>query len=199
MSNQNTFGFLALALRQANISRWSLMRCSQRESVLEHSAIVTILSFLIAEIARKNGHEVSSDKMLGLAIFHDASECLLGDVVTPVKYANEVISSEFKKLEAEAEKCLISTLPEYMQPGFSEAIQLSGYERVLVKGCDIYASYIKCITEIEAGNRIEFEDARSALRSTLDEYGRKCPEIIELDELFTAGFSFSVDKLLRRS
>lgn len=54
MSIQNTYGFLALALRQANITRWSLMRCSQRESVLEHSAVVTLLSFLIAQIANRN-------------------------------------------------------------------------------------------------------------------------------------------------
>ena len=199
MSIQNTYGFLALALRQANITRWSLMRCSQRESVLEHSAVVTMLSFLIAQIANKNGRNVSLEKMMGFAISHDISEVITGDLVTPVKHANEKIESEFRNLEIEAEKCIVSTLPEFLQGAMNDALEVSGYERVLVKACDIYAAYIKCITEIEAGNRIEFEDARSALRSTLDEYGRKCPEIIELDELFTAGFSFSVDKLLRRS
>ncbi len=40
MSNSN-FGFLALALRQRLIKRWSLMHSVQPESVLEHSAVVT--------------------------------------------------------------------------------------------------------------------------------------------------------------
>lgn len=44
MSDSN-FGFLALALRQRLIKRWSLMHSVQPESVLEHSAVVTLLSY----------------------------------------------------------------------------------------------------------------------------------------------------------
>ena len=54
MSNSN-FGFLALALRQRLIKRWSLMHSVQPESVLEHSAVVTLLSYLAGNIAIQQG------------------------------------------------------------------------------------------------------------------------------------------------
>lgn len=54
MSNSN-FGFLALALRQRLIKRWSLMHSVQPESVLEHSAVVTLLSYLAAILPFSEG------------------------------------------------------------------------------------------------------------------------------------------------
>lgn len=60
MSNSN-FGFLALALRQRLIKRWSLMHSVQPESVLEHSAVVTLLSYLAGNIAIQQGKSVGFD------------------------------------------------------------------------------------------------------------------------------------------
>lgn len=62
MSNSN-FGFLALALRQRLIKRWSLMHSVQPESVLEHSAVVKACDTYSAyikcklEVAAGNGLE----------------------------------------------------------------------------------------------------------------------------------------------
>lgn len=91
MSNSN-FGFLALALRQRLIKRWSLMHSVQPESVLEHSAVVTLLSYLAGNIAIQQGKSVDLAVMLAHASLHDAAEVLCSDVVTPVKKANAVMT-----------------------------------------------------------------------------------------------------------
>ncbi|ECH2826217.1 HD domain-containing protein, partial [Salmonella enterica subsp. enterica serovar Kiambu] len=111
MSNSN-FGFLALALRQRLIKRWSLMHSVQPESVLEHSAVVTLLSYLAGNIAIQQGKSVDLAVMLAHASLHDAAEVLCSDVVTPVKKANAVLQREFERLEKAAEDKLIQTLPE---------------------------------------------------------------------------------------
>ena len=54
MSNSN-YGFLALALRQRLIKRWSLMHSVQR-IVLEHSATVTLLALLAGHVANQKGN-----------------------------------------------------------------------------------------------------------------------------------------------
>ena len=68
MSNP-TYGFLALALRQRLIKRWSLMHSLQPESVLEHSAVVTLLSMLAGNIALQQGKSVDLAKMLSYAAY----------------------------------------------------------------------------------------------------------------------------------
>ncbi|MEB2440648.1 YfbR-like 5'-deoxynucleotidase [Citrobacter braakii] len=131
MSDSN-FGFLALALRQRLIKRWSLMHSVQPESVLEHSAVVTLLSYLAGNIAIQQGKSVDLAIMLAHASLHDAAEVLCSDVVTPVKKANAVLQREFERLEKAAEDKLIQTLPEELQDAVSRAFAPGGYERPVI-------------------------------------------------------------------
>ncbi|MGC7862473.1 YfbR-like 5'-deoxynucleotidase [Vibrio splendidus] len=78
MSNSN-YGFLALALRQRLIKRWSLMHSVQPESVLEHSATVTLLALLAGHVANQKGNKVDLAKMLSHAALHDVAEVLCQD------------------------------------------------------------------------------------------------------------------------
>lgn len=190
-------GFVALVLRMANITRWNTMRCIHKENVLEHSATVAILGLLAGKFAIANGKKINMEKLLAACLFHDAGECFLGDIITPVKKASAVIFSEFKLLENHAEEKIVSSLPIDLQDGFQEYFQIDGYESRLLKGCDVYAAYIKCIQEVEAGNKREFSDALNTISQTLDELKSELPEIRQLDEHFTEGFKVSVDVLMK--
>ena len=189
-------GFLALALRQRLINRWSLMHCQQRESVLEHSAVVTLLAMLAGKIAQSMGKNVDVGVMLSHAIVHDVSEVLTGDVVTPVKKATQTLADEFASLEREAERKLIKTLPEWLQGRIETYFAPGGYEQELVKGCDIYAAYLKCKLEIAGGNAVEFQDALEQISQSLEQVKAELPEIKALDALFGESIGLSVDKLL---
>lgn len=195
MSNP-TFGFLALALRQRLIKRWSLMHSLQPESVLEHSAVVTLLSMLAGNIALQQGKSVDLAKMLSHAVLHDTAEVLCSDVVTPVKKANPVLKREFERLEQAAEERLVQTLPDSLKDVVSEAFSPGGYEQQLVKACDVYAAYIKCKLEVAAGNGLEFEDALNKMEGVVAQVKKDFPEVAALDEWFGEGLGQSVDKLL---
>tara|TARA_B110000211_G_scaffold234173_1_gene302734 strand:- start:9864 stop:10175 length:312 start_codon:yes stop_codon:yes gene_type:complete len=94
MSNP-TYGFLALALRQRLIKRWSLMHSLQPESVLEHSAVVTLLSMLAGNIALQQGKSVDLAKMLSHAVLHDTAEVLCSDYFEFLKSVNSRVNSNF--------------------------------------------------------------------------------------------------------
>ena len=195
MSNP-TYGFLALALRQRLIKRWSLMHSLQPESVLEHSAVVTLLSMLAGNIALQQGKSVDLAKMLSHAVLHDTAEVLCSDVVTPVKKANPVLKREFERLEQAAEERLVQTLPDSLKDVVSEAFSPGGYEQQLVKACDVYPAYIKCKLEVAAGNGLEFEDALNKMEGVVAQVKKDFPEVAALDEWFEEGLGQSVDKLL---
>lgn len=196
MNNQPTFGFLALALRQRLITRWSLMHCQQRETVLEHSAVVALLALLAGEIAQSLGEKVDIGQMMGHAILHDVTEVLTGDVVTPVKKASSTLAVEFSALEASARIKILNTLPDWLVSRVSDYFQPGGYEQQLVKGCDVYAAYLKCKMEVAAGNGVEFQDALDQISVVMQSIKESIPVIAQLDAMFGDSFGLSVDKLL---
>jgi 5'-deoxynucleotidase len=188
--------FLALAMRQQLIRRWSLMRCVTPESVLEHSASVALLTLIAGSLARQQGKEVNLERLMAHAIVHDMSEVFCSDIVTPVKKANPTLEAEFRKLEKAAETQLIDSLPEELRTDIGSYFELSGYEHKLFKACDTYAAWIKCKLEIAAGNSGEFLQAFDTLNATLDGLKGECPEIETLDTLFGAKIGESVDQLM---
>jgi len=192
---KNQYGFLALALRQRFIRRWSTMGCSQTENVLEHSAVVTLLTMLVGRLAISNGRDIDLTVMLEHAILHDVSEVLCSDVITPVKRATPQLYAEFQKLEKVAETRLISTLPSVLQDCVENALNIDGLEHQLVKACDTYSAYIKCRIEVNSGNGIEFNDALAKMEQEVLVL-REIPEINQIHRWFEGGLSESVDSLL---
>lgn len=195
MTNSN-FGFLALSLRQRLIKRWSLMHCVQPESVLEHSAVVTLLAMLAGNIALQQGKTIDMGLLLSHAAIHDAAEVLCSDIVTPVKNANPVLKREFDRLEQAAEARMIGTLPESLKDSIAKAFSPGGYEERLVKACDIYAAYIKCKLEVAAGNGLEFQDVLTKMETDVEKIKDNFSEMNSLVSWFDAGLGQSVDKLL---
>ena len=81
------FPFFAVLSRLRLINRWALMRNTQPENDAEHSLQVAIIAHGIALIARDRYHRsVNPEHVLSLAVYHDATEVMTGDLPTPVKY-----------------------------------------------------------------------------------------------------------------
>ncbi|USD36310.1 MULTISPECIES: 5'-deoxynucleotidase [Ferrimonas] len=188
--------FLNLALRQRLLKRWSLMYSMQPESVLEHSAIVGILTFLTGKIAEQQGRQVDLSKMLSHALLHDMSETITGDVVTPVKRANDTLYSEFKQLERAAEKRILQTAPPALHSAIEEAFNPGGIEQELVKACDIYSAYLKCRLEVAFGNAVEFGDALARMEESVKQVCDRYPEMAILHQWFGEDSDCSVDHLI---
>ena len=192
--------FFANLARMKLIYRWPLMRNIQPENIAEHSLQVAMVAHALGIIKnRLFGGTVDADRAAVLALYHDSSEVLTGDLPTPVKYFNPEIAREYKKIELAAEQRLLAMLPpeliEDFRPLLDSRVQ-SGtqYEELarLVKDADTLCAYTKCLEEINAGNR-EFEPARKRLEAMLE--ARMSEEMRYFIDTFVASFSLPLDEL----
>ena len=92
--------FFAHLSRMKLIHRWPLMRNVHQENVQGHSLQVAMVAHALALIKnRYYGGMVDPYKVATIAMFHDVSEVLTGDLPNPVKYFNNAIKLEYKKIE----------------------------------------------------------------------------------------------------
>jgi 5'-deoxynucleotidase len=193
MNNSHFFAHLS---RLKLISRWPLMRNVITENVSEHSLQVAFVAHALAIIKNKrfNGN-VNPERIALLAMYHDASEVLTGDLPTPTKYYNPQITSEYKKIEKIAQHKLINMLPKELQDDFRTLIDDDYYdenEKGIVKQADVLCAYLKTIEELSAGNN-EFRLAEQRLKKTLSE--RSSPEMDYFLDVFVPSFSLSLDEI----
>ncbi|MBU7320373.1 5'-deoxynucleotidase [Paenibacillus oleatilyticus] len=165
--------FLAYLYRLRYIERWSLMRNVLKENVAEHSFHVSILTHVLCTIANEvYGKQVPTERAVSMALFHDATEVFTGDIPTPVKHHNPKILSNFREIEQLAAERLLDMVPEPLRHVYDPLIvakkdadpELKKY----VKGADLLDAYLKCVSELSAGNR-EFATAKKQIEQSIEE------------------------------
>ncbi|PNM23040.1 5'-deoxynucleotidase [Yersinia enterocolitica] len=188
--------FFAHLSRLKLINRWPLMRNVRTENVSEHSLQVAFVAHALAIIKnRKFNGNLNADRIALLAMYHDASEVITGDLPTPIKYYNPQIAHEYKKIEKVAQQKLIEMLPKELQQDFRCLLDEHYYseeEKALVKQADALCAYLKCLEELSAGNN-EFIQAKARLEKTLAM--RQSPEMDYFMEVFVPSFSLSLDEI----
>ncbi len=186
--------FFAMLSRMKHIDRWVLMRNTKRENICEHSHDVAVLVHALALLHnRRFCGNVDVEHCVLLALYHDATEILTGDMPTPVKYDNPELQAAYKQLETVAANKLVSKLPEDLQPDY-RALLLpeDSEEQRLVKAADKLAALIKCIEEVKQGNR-EFETARHSVENAIRELHLPAAECF-LEE-FLPAYELTLDEL----
>src|ERR671936_2763976 len=102
--------------RMKFIKRWGLMHNTYPENIQEHSLRVAMIAHALAIIRnRVFGGNISPERTAVLALYHDASEVLTGDLPAPVKYFNPKIKNSYKVLEAAAARRLLDMVPEALK------------------------------------------------------------------------------------
>lgn len=177
------------------IERWSLMRNTTQENIMEHSEQVAQIAHLLATVNNKVfGGNADVGKALTLAVFHETSEVITGDLPTPIKYYNEKINSAYKDLEHKANDKLLEMLPDELKDDYRAAMNpdKNTYEYALVKAADKISAYIKCVEETACGNK-EFSLAEETIRQSIDAI--ELPEVKYFMDNFIAGFTLTLDEL----
>ncbi|WP_233967344.1 5'-deoxynucleotidase [Pectobacterium polaris] len=196
----NQSHFFAHLSRLKLISRWPLMRNVRTENVSEHSLQVAFVAHALAVIKnRKFDGDLNPERIALLAMYHDASEVLTGDMPTPIKYYNAQIAHEYKKIEKIAQQKLVEMLPEELQQDYRILLDdnyTSEEERAIVKQADALCAYLKCLEELSAGNA-EFTLAKARLEKTLQL--RHSPEMDYFMTVFVPSFSLSLDEISQDS
>jgi len=161
-------GFFALLSRMRYISRWGLMRSSIPENIQEHSHETAVFAHALGLIRSEIfGKECDAEHLAVLALYHDASEILTGDLPTPIKYHDPAIRAAYKDVERLAEEKLVTMLPAELQTAYALALRpATAEEERLVKAADKLSALVKCIAERKAGNR-EFLSAEAQTRAAL--------------------------------
>ena len=167
------YDFYALLDRMKFIKRWSLMRSTQEENIMQHSQQVTMLAHALTMIERHifNNTEIQLEKVLLYAIYHESSEVLTGDLPTPIKYFNIELQTAYKNLESLANKKLLQMLPKEFIPEMQEILMIDSdcIEGKIVKWADKLSAYIKCLEEKKSGN-IEFKRAEESILKELQAF-----------------------------
>ncbi|WP_040952624.1 5'-deoxynucleotidase [Gorillibacterium massiliense] len=197
--------FFAYMYRLRYIRRWSLMRNVVEENVAEHSFHVAILTHLLCTVGNVvYGKQLSADKAVTMALFHDATEVIVGDIPTPVKHQNPDILSNFREIERLAGERLLDMVPVELQPVYASLVESKNASlptdadeserelRKIIKGADLLDAYLKCVTELAAGNR-EFAIAKGQIEKSL--MALHLPEIEYFLEHLAPSFAQSLDEL----
>ena len=190
--NENFFAYIS---RMRYIGRWSLMRNSLPENIQEHSHMVAVFAHALGVIRRDVfGRPCDPNAAAAVALFHDSSEILTGDLPTPIKYHSAEIREAYKQVEDLACHQLLNTMPTELRPAYEELLIGQTQEALhdLVKAADKLSAYVKCIEERKAGNN-EFLSAEKQSRRALEESG--LPEVAYFLEHFIPAFEKDLDEL----
>ena len=188
--------FFAYMARLKLIQRWSLMRNTQPENDAEHSLQVAMIAHALAVMGRdRYGRDVNPEHAVTLAVYHDASEILTGDMPTPVKYHSDELRIAYKQVETLATDRLLAMLPEDLRAPFTPCLtEADTYARQLIKAADRISAYVKCLEEQQAGNH-EFDAAGESIRATIE--ASELPEVHDFMREFVPSFALTLDELNR--
>ena len=190
--NENFFAYIS---RMRYIGRWSLMRNALPENIQEHSHMVAVFAHALGVIRRDVfGRPCDPNAVAAVALFHDSSEILTGDLPTPIKYHSAEIRDAYKQVEDLACHQLLNTLPTELRPAYEELLigETQAELHDLVKAADKLSAYVKCIEERKAGNN-EFLSAEKQSRRALEESG--LPEVDYFLTHFIPAFEKDLDEL----
>lgn len=150
---------------------------------MEHSFETAVLAQALAIIGKRvYNKSVDAEKIAAAALYHDCSEIITGDMPTPIKYENKQLKTAYKQVEKKAKERLCRMLPDDIRDDFEKYVlfeELCPAEYRYIKAADKISAYLKCLSEINAGNR-DFESARqSLLKSIADMHMEEADYFIE--------------------
>lgn len=189
--------FYAMMSRMKYINRWGLMNNTKYENLSEHSLQVAMLAHCLVLIHNKRfAGSLNAERASILAVFHDSTEIITGDMPTPIKYFNNTIKDAYKDIENAAAERLCSLLPEDFREDMELIIKQNSDEdkelKKFVKAADRFSALIKCIEELRMGNE-EFRQAKTGIEKSIKEMNM--PEAEVFSKEFLPAFSLSLDEM----
>lgn len=187
--------FYAYMARMKLIKRWGLRHNTREENDQEHSLQVSMIAHALAIYKnRRHGGNVNVEKVVLLAVYHEAPEVITGDLASPIKYFNPGIRDAYKDIERMASTKLMEYLPDDFRDDFAVLLfpDEESYEWKIVKAADRISAYVKCLEEYAFGNR-EFLTAQQTVRASIA--AMNMPEAEDFMREFAPSFMLPLDAL----
>ena len=189
------YNFFAMVNRMKMIDRWALMQNTSKENIAEHSHSVAVIAHALALIGNKYyGKNYDENRAAVLALYHDTTEVITGDMPTPVKYYNDEIKSVYKDIEKTAGDRLLKMLPDDYKQDYVPLFHKSDEDKQLwklVKAADKISALVKCIEENRMGNR-EFDIALKSQEQKIADIDM--PEVKFFSEHFLKAYYLTLDE-----
>jgi 5'-deoxynucleotidase YfbR-like HD superfamily hydrolase len=173
--------------RLSSIARYSTEKSITRQSVMEHIGNVAFITLVLSEYLNERGIRNDSDKAVKLALMHDVSEIISGDLPHDSKYGYGKISEGLRKQLGSLEEITMQYalgklkddgLSRMLYSLFEEYNKRKTIESKIVKIADLYDVVLYTHQEMSLGNRSMVGTHRFALRnlkSLLNEICNKQP------------------------
>ena len=144
---------------------------------------------------KRLGNHFDAEHAAAIALFHDCTEIITGDLPTPIKYASKTLRNAYKDIEEEAAQHLLGTLPDDLREEYEKLLlpkdPKDAYLLKLVKAADRLSALIKCIEEEQMGNR-EFMRAKTEILTSLRE--TELTEVSIFLQEFLPSYALSLDE-----
>ncbi|WP_347987800.1 5'-deoxynucleotidase [Methylomonas sp. AM2-LC] len=193
-----TSSFYAYLSRLRWIKRWGLKRNAHEENVMEHSWEVAVIAHTLALIKNRYfSGSVDANAVATAALYHDITEVITGDLPTPIKYYSPAILGAYKQIEQQAETELLKLLPDALQADFRTLLlhdEIPAQHLQIIKAADKISAYLKCQSELKAGNS-EFEMAAEQLAKNILELQQ--PEVVFFMQAFVPSCGLTLDGLMQ--
>jgi putative hydrolase of HD superfamily len=125
---------------------WLLRGVTDPESIAEHSLGVAVVASLLVDDLRERGVAVDGEKVLRMALVHDAAEAFTGDIPMPAK------TPELKAALVRAEDGLLANVLTPAQLSLWREVEAGAtIEARVIKAADKLQMTIKALTYVQQG------------------------------------------------
>ena len=187
-----SYHYFAMLSRMKHINRWGLMRNTKLENLSEHSLETAFIAHALCVINNKRfGGALNPERAAVIAMFHDTTEIITGDMPTPIKYSSEKIRAVYKEIEQSAADKLLGLLPEDLKNSYADIYKDNEEYKTIIRAADKISALIKCIEEGKAGNT-EFSVAEQSTLNAIK--GLELPEAEVFIEEFLPSYRLTLDE-----
>jgi 5'-deoxynucleotidase YfbR-like HD superfamily hydrolase len=146
-----------LAIRSLmTVGRFSVYKCHFREDVAQHSYYTALYAMVLADLEKQKGTQVDVERLLRMALLHDAEEARTGDIHHPFKHQDAAFAERVDNRALEWFENLMGSLPSSLASDYIRLRRLTGEanltEASLVKAADKIEALLWAYEEYLLGN-----------------------------------------------
>jgi len=138
------------------VERFSVYKCHFREDVAQHSYLTALYAMILADLERHRGRRVDVEKLLRMALLHDAEESRTGDIHHPFKHQDPAFTQTIDDRALQWFNGLMSGLPDALAQMYIEARKAERNhttEAILVRAADKLEALLWAYEEYLLGNK----------------------------------------------
>jgi putative hydrolase of HD superfamily len=126
------------------VGRFSVYKCHFREDVAQHSYFTALYAMVLADLERRAGTAVDVERLMRMAVLHDAEEARTGDIHHPFKHQDVAFAETLDSRALEWFGTLLGGLPQDL------AQEYIGLRKAVGDGSSTEANILKAADKIEA-------------------------------------------------